>query len=307
MNKFDFKHNRCLLNTSVIYIKEDCYDITVELVELQRKARIFEEKRDKFQAEAREWAKKRDYLNSKVGELLNQAQAEKKLRDKFNKKVKDLKKEKEAIKEKLDEYQKNANQIKKDLDSISSKDLKKIMKIRKQIKSLEWKYQTNVINTNEEKEIIGQIDRLEKTLEGNKDLLILLNQLEDQLNKIKEIQKELKKKQREIVNIAQKSQIHHQKMVDIYNEIDTKIRPEADKAHQKFLSCRKLADQNHENLSMLIPRIRILKKKLIQKRNDINKISEVVETRVKKALEKVKEGKRLTLEEFQLLVKSGLL
>jgi len=290
----------------VVHIK-DKYDITVELVDLQRKAKLFKEERDKYQSKAKEWARKRDILNSKVGELLNQAQIEKKNRDKYNKKVKILKNEKEIIKNECLQHQIKANRIKNELDKIPPKVLNKIMKIRNQIKKLEWKYQTNVIKPEEEKEIINQIERLERQLDENKDLLVKLNSLENQLNQIKELQSKVKDKVKEIYKTAEQSQVHHEKMVDIYNQIDNKVRVEADNAHQKFIEAKKAADDCHNKFIEIIPRIKYLRKKLIQNRNDINKISEVVETRVKKALEKMKEGKRLTLDEFQLLVKSGLI
>ena len=283
------------------------FDFTVELVELQRKAKSYKEERDKLNLIAKDLHRKRDLLNIKVGKLLNLAQQEKKSRDKFNKHVKLVKKEKDVIKVELKKYQMNVNKIKNNMDKIPQKELNRIMKIRKQIKRLEWKYQTNVIPANEEKMIVDQIENMEKELIDKKDLLNQLNEFEDKINQIKEIERRIKEKQKLIISLAEKSQIHHERMVNIYNEIDTEIRPEADKTHQKLLEIRKIADDNHNNLIITLPRIKYLRNKLIKKRNDINKLSNVVETRIKKALEKMKDGKRLTLDEFQLLVKSGLL
>lgn len=276
-------------------------------MELQRKAKFFKEERDKNNRISREWAEKRDKLNSRVGQLLDKAQEEKKKRDTLNKKVKKLKKEKQEIKDNLKEHQKIVNGIKNELDQIPAQELKWTMKIRKQIKNMEWKYQTNVIHPNEEKSIIDKIYQLESQLKDKKDLMEKLNELEDQLDKSREIEKILKEKQKEIISTADESQIHHRRMVNVYNEIDNNVRPKADDCHQKFIDTKKIADEHHKNLIMVIPRIKYLRKRLDRKRDDINKLSMVVESRVEKALEKMKEGKRLTLDEFQLLVKSGLI
>ncbi|MBD3228775.1 MAG: hypothetical protein GF329_11370 [Candidatus Lokiarchaeota archaeon] len=283
------------------------YDITVELVELQRKANHFRKERDKYNRLVKEWANKRDKLNTKVGELLNKAQEEKKKRDKLNKKVKKLKKEKQEIKNAYKKQQNIINEIKAEMDGVPPNELKKTMKIRNQIKDLEWKYQTNVINSEQEKSIVDKIYRLEEEIKDKKHILQQLNSLETKINEIKEIQKELKSKQKEIIATADKSQVYHNNMVRIYDEIDHKVRPAADRAHQKFLEMKKIADQFHNDLIMIIPRIKNLRKKLLYTRKDVNKLSNVVESRVEKAMEKMKQGKRLTLDEFQLLVKSGLI
>jgi len=300
------KSNLILCIKSVVVITDN-YEITVELVELQRKSKIFKKDREKYNQLAKMWLEKRIYYNSLIEDLLNKAQIAKKNRDQLNKQVKVLKKDLQVIKEKLTYHQQISNEIKAEMDKIPAKNLKNLMKIRKQIKSLEWSYQTKVVDKIEEKEIVNQIEKLEKHLDENKTVIEQLNLLEQRLDEIKAIEKEIKNKQKEIIKLADESQVYHQNMVNFYSEIDNKIRPDADLAHQTYLEMKKQADENHNNLTMTIPRIKMLKKKLAQKKNDFNKLSTVVETRVEKALEKMKEGKRLTLDEFALLVKSGLL
>ena len=100
-------------------------------------------------------------------------------------------------------------------------------------------------------------------------------------------------------------------MHELLNQVDNEIKIKADEAHQKYIEAKQKAEEMFSKSQTLLPRINEIMSELGEfhdmKNVKIDKVKEVVENRVDQAVKKFKSGKRLTLEEFTLLVKRGML
>ncbi|HUX99199.1 MAG TPA: hypothetical protein VMV49_06560, partial [Candidatus Deferrimicrobium sp.] len=132
--------------------------------------------------------------------------------------------------------------------------------------------------------------------------------MESEIEEIKAKEKVISKL---IFKFSQESQVHHNRMHELLELVDNEIRVKADEAHKKFIEAKQKADELYLKSETLIPRINEIMHELGEFQNmknvKIDKVQEVMENRVDNAVKKFKSGKRLTLEEFTLLVKRGML
>jgi len=158
---------------------------------------------------------------------------------------------------------------------------------------------------------MDRIDELEAKLSKMKSANKVLTNRKKLKTDIELTKAQLKILSDQVYKYSQESQIHHNRMVEALNLIDNEVRMKADDAHQKFLEAKGKADELYSKSDILLPRINEITKELGEfqdmKNVKMDKVKEVVENRVDKAVQKFKAGQRLTLEEFTLLVKRGML
>ena len=104
-----------------------------------------------------------------------------------------------------------------------------------------------------------------------------------------------------------KSQECHTKILELIKAVD-KVKAEADLAHKHCIKFDNAANDVHNNYLGIIHQIKSIRNKIREiaehtKRKDLDLM---IEEQNKKAYEKVKKGKKLTLNEYILLRKKGL-
>ncbi len=262
-----------------------------------------------YNDEARKYQEQRNILNRKVSQLLKEAKKEKQKRNELNQKVSQIKKEREKLRKDLDAKIQEFKTIDAQIKNIPKKNL--ISRLRKQIRQAEWTLQTKNLTPSEEKALIDRIDALESKLSQYKGINKIFQQRRELNAEIESLKAKMKILSDQIHKYSQESQVHHTRMVEILNSIDNEIKVKADEAHQKFLEAKSKADEFYSKSQTLVPRINEIMDELgeIQdvKNVKLEKVKEVVENRLDEAMKKFKAGKRLTLEEFTLLVKRGLI
>jgi len=283
-------------------------EATIELVDLKNKFKLLRSQSNFYTDEARRFLRLRNSLNQQIVELLNDSKVAKKNRNDLNQKVSELKQERESLRTRLDELFKKFEEL--DLQVKSTENHQSIIKVRQEIHRNEWTLQTQKISPAEENALVERIEQLEAKLSKMKDISKILAERRKVQTDIQSVKAKLKRSSDQIRKYSQESQIHHNKMVESLNAIDNEIKNKADEAHQKYLEAKSKADEYYMKSQTLVPRINEIMDELGEfqdmKNVSMEKVTEVVQNRVDKAVEKFKSGKRLTLEEFTLLVKRGM-
>lgn len=281
-------------------LQKQCGDLDVQV-------QVFIEQRDTFNSEAKKWREQRDVLNQENSERWNELKIQKSKRDEVNEVVKRLKEQKTEIIVQLKAKRKEALTLSEKVNKLLGRTARSVGSVKNQIEKLDWEIQTNPLSPTEEKEIIEQIRLLERQLliqkeaTGLKDKLI---ELKAELGVFSIKHKEISNQISEYIN---KSQEYHTLML----ERMTKVRPfkeKADEAHRKYLECRKTANENHSRYLEAIEQIKILNSKIkeIENTKYTERRNKQTETIIEMARKKLKDKKKLTLDEFKLLNEKGL-
>jgi uncharacterized coiled-coil DUF342 family protein len=179
--------------------------------------------------------------------------------------------------------------------------------IHKQIKDLDWKIQTTPLSRVKEEEIISQISHLEEQLLMNRKAKKLKKEKDELFSTIKKLSVRRNIIYKQKVDYVKKSQEYHTKMLEKINEVD-KVKAEADLAHKNCIKFNTVVNDIHNHYIDVTKQIKsinlkIRKIKESSKRKDLDLM---IEEQSKKAHEKMKQRKKLTLTEYKLLRKKGL-
>lgn len=276
--------------------------------ELTQKLSVLKDQRDKLNAEADEWAEKRDKVNEQVKNLRAETLGLKNERDKLNEEVKELKRQRDEAKTefhaKIEEMRKLDQEIKA---LIQKKPSRTFQALQTEFDRIEWKIQTTTLSLKEEKELVKQV----KPLETQLNIYKKLNQQNQKLAELKAELTALKTKSKlfheQLTETAVRSQQIHKRMME---EIDNskKLKEEADSLHRLFLQTREKVRPIHKEIIEISDRIRKLREEAQKEEEKEKKKSEEAlrEKLEKQAREKLRRGEKLTWEEFQLLAEKGM-
>lgn len=262
----------------------------------------------RLNAEAREWAEKRNKLNEQFKNLRAETLELRSERDKLNEKVKELKQQrnkmKTEIREKIGEIKKLSQEIKaltKKKPSINSQTL------QKKVESIEWTIQTTPLDLEEEKELVEQVKQLEIRLNIRRKLGQLNQKMLELHAELKAIETKNRHYHEKLTETAQKSQGIHERMLEKIAEAE-ELKMEADNLHQLFLRTKERTKPFQGKIIEILDRIKRLKEEIREEEEKEKKrIEEVLREKLeKRAREKLKRGEKLTWEEFQILAEKGM-
>lgn len=283
-------------------------DLEAQRSKLNKKAEEHRRKRDKLNNTSRRWADKRDRLNSESRDNLEKANRHRKKRDSLNDQVKTAKVEREK-------YNKMASELQAKLGGLKKRHLPKdgvtLDKLKKEVRSLEFKQQTQVLSVDKERELLdilsdiqSKIREREKLLEGNQEIQEVMTQRNESKDKAENAHAK-------VGECANNAQVEHEAMVKFYDEAD-RLRREADHAQQEFISAKTDADEAHKNHVEMVKQVHDFDKiiaGLRQKKAKAKK--DKIETAAKKEAEDIydrfKAGEKLSTEDLMSLQKAGYL
>ncbi|MFP3219591.1 MAG: hypothetical protein RXR41_00245 [Candidatus Marsarchaeota archaeon] len=274
-------------------------DVADETFELRQNLEVLEEKINEASKVAREAKKTRDDLHAKIKELAEVAKAERESRDKVNEEVKKIKGMKDAL---IKDYNKKKEEFEK-LQAQVTPPSKREERLEKELKRLEWEYQTSAIPPSKAKEMEERILQLEAQLKSVKQYNENREKLEKMRAELRETEAEFKAFRDKLEELANEAHSHHKKMLEAVEQIKA-LRAQADEAHMRYLA------SNTQLTFMRAQKIAILKR-LNEVNADRNiraqlqfyqKAKEKMEELNEKAKEKVSKGKRLSFQEFQAYV-----
>jgi len=269
------------------------------------------ELRIKFQStkeEAKVWAEKRDALNAESKEIWGEARDLKARRDELNERIKKLKEERTKLHTEVAPKREELEALKKKMDELPGGTGRSARAIAKRIEALDWEIQTNPLTLAEEKELVSRIKVLEEQM-------IVCKEAEEVRNRLLELRSEFGSLKitandihEKIMELAKQSQELHEKMLAKIKEAET-IKPEADEAHKKYSSLRSQVDEAYGSLIEAVSRAKAIRLQVRQEQENEEKrrLETALAAGSEEAMKKLKEKRKITLDEFKILKSKGLI
>jgi uncharacterized coiled-coil DUF342 family protein len=285
---------------------------------------VLKDQVNKVDIESKKHVEKRDQLNQQTKVLNFEINDIKKQRDDINKRVHVLKQQRDILRVKIkpivDEIQainEKKEELRKKSPHIRKKD------IQKEIDKIDWKIQTETLDLQEEKRLVGEVKLLETQLSGYKKIEKENKKIADHLQEKKVLDNQAESFHRELSEFARRSQELHEKMIAKIAEVKA-VKGEADALHRGFIESRgKVKDLLVEiavltgQLLGLQNNVREENKELREKEkalrlkekeeSDTQKNQKLLDEQALKAKlgvqakEKLDKGEKLSWNEFQLL------
>ena len=285
-----------------------------------------------LQFQIEEFRKKRDDLNQRTKDLINELQEidnqiEAKLnvakenyqkkRDYWNSKVKKLKDKKNEYKKILDGFiEDKKNIIKENNSEGESKKVLSVKQIERKIENLERRIEIDNLDIPEENAIIDKIKELAQIKQE-----YLSEQQNSELfkleKKIKIVKLNLNKIYEQLNKWSNKSQNYHAKMHEMYQSIN-ELREKKKSLEEELIANKKAADDYHEQfLKVMNQKKKVSRGKKVQKferpikkaykvnNKRMEELERLKEEKLAEALEKQKAGKKLNLYEARLILEQS--
>ncbi|OLS24877.1 MAG: hypothetical protein HeimC3_17520 [Candidatus Heimdallarchaeota archaeon LC_3] len=298
-------------------IKLNIGDLRYKIDEMESEVRSWRSKREELNNQVIEKAKSRNDLNTKVKELITTANEAKVERDKANAEINKLKEEKNEFHKEIERLvaivektEREQNKPQKNIPlNVANK---KIKKLQQDMQTLEWKLQTTGnITIQEERDVVERIGAFEQELE---DLLKYQESSKERQEagyKLRVNRQKLRKTIQSMNKLARDSRAFHTTMIQGYHEAN-KIRKEADAIHADIQKIKERADAIHAEYVNKIKEKRKLSdkvKKFRKKERDIQSAinREQIQEKTAEAVQKTKEGKKISFDDFKNLINKGLI
>jgi uncharacterized coiled-coil DUF342 family protein len=286
---------------------------------------------NKADIESKKMVEKRDQLNVQSTKINLEIRSLKKERDEVNKKVHTLKQERDEVRVKIkpimDEIQAindKKDELKKKMPHVRQRD------IQKEIDKIDWKIQTETLDLQEEKRLIGEIKLLETQLVGYRKIEKENKKIAEHIHERKALDARAESFHKELSAFSSESQRLHETMIAKIAEVK-KVKEEADGLHKSFIENREktrnlrveiavltgqmlglrntLREQNKELREKAIAeRVKVMTiRQKEQEEADIIKNQKMLEDQALKsklgaqAKEKLDKGEKLSWNEFQLI------
>jgi uncharacterized coiled-coil DUF342 family protein len=273
-------------------------------VEAEKHRRV----RDDLNEKTREWVEKRDTLNAKVRELVDQAAKHRETRDQLNVKVREAKEER-------DKWNKLVNEMNEKVTKIKKENLPKngppVSKLKKELKNLEFKQMTSVLSKEKEQELIDQMGELQSQIKEREKAYDQNEEVKNAIKELRDAKDQAEIYHKSVSECAEKAQAEHDAMIELYEQADA-LRKEADKAQESFIANKVNADDEHkkhiENIRQVHDYDKIIagmrqKARKAKKKDDEASAKEEAE----KIFDRFKAGEKLSTEDLMALQKSGYL
>ena len=217
---------------------------------LIKKATKLRDRRNELNELANEFANKRDDLNAKTREKIDEAQEHREKRDELNEQVQEHKNKRNELNAEADELFDEAEELKQDMEFDSDKSIEEFKQeiddLEKKIEELEETeshLQTETSDAENERELIKE---KRKKLAEKKKKLVQINEFESLVEEAEEVRSEASQHHQKVTELADKAQEHHNQMIEAYREADD-IRDEADEVTELFVEAQDAADRHHED------------------------------------------------------------
>ncbi len=249
---------------------------------------------------------KNEYLNLKgrKEELYNEVQ---KLKSERNQVREDLRALREEVNLLLNEL--------KNLQSVIGRKRVNVFELKERLEKLEWEYQTRTMDPEEEKNFVERIRDTESLLR----IAERYNECLNQIKTLRQVINEKRKTHKELTDTIKKISVQYLEVKSQLNDLKNKIndmRAKLRELIEKKEALRRKADEYHYKYIAKINEIRQLREEiertaLLLKAAELSKVlskrrAELYEVALK-ALEKYKQGEKLSLDEFKLLMEFNLI
>jgi uncharacterized coiled-coil DUF342 family protein len=258
--------------------------------------------RDQADAEAREWAGKRDKSNEQSGNFRTEIKGLRSTRDSLNEEVKDLKLQRGAFKERIRQKIEEIKKLKQERRQLTSqKPSRSHESLQKEVEGIDWKIQTTSPNMQEEKELVDKVRQLETKLNVHRKLESLSQKIRALQAEIADLEMRSKLCHEKLTKTACESQdLHHVMLrrIEELKELETK----ADNQHKAFLQAREKGKTTQQEIIKASTLVKQLQAELRagedqEKKRREDALRKKLQEQIR---EKLKRGDKLSWEEFQL-------
>jgi len=262
--------------------------------------------RDELNEKTREWADRRDELNSQVRKLIEEANGKREMRDKLNADVKSAKAHRDEWNRKYNDLSDKLMQLKREKMPKSGQSIRRF---RAELRALEKKHMTSVMNAGKERELVEQISELSNRIREMEKEMEQFTEIKTAEKDAREAKDKAEGYHRDVSELAERAQSEHDAMLKLYEEADA-LRKEADDAQERFVETKLKADEEHRehiehirqvhDFDKIISGIRDRTRREKKERDDDSAKKEAEEI-----FGRFKSGEKLSTEDIMVLQKSG--
>ena len=289
-------------------------DLRNRIGEIESEVKQWRSKREELNNQVIEKAKTRNDLNTKVRELISVANDSRKLRDESNLEIGKLKDQKSRLLADTDKLQQIMEKTGAEIEKspVPSTSGRRSVDFDKQLKELEWKLQTTSnLTIDEERSLVERISKLEEQLATLQEFRELGKERRDAHIELRKKRQELRKTIQSMNKLARESRAHHNKMIEGYHEANGH-RKQADGIHSDIQKVKKEADGVHHEYVAKIREKRkfsdaLRKHQKLDRDEFVTKSKEKARVKTEEAIQKSKDGKKITFEDFKALINRGLI
>ena len=184
------------------------------------------------------------------------------------------------------------------------------------IRRLERQLETTPFLTKEmEKQTLQQLEELSSEFEKLEQFKDLRSEFRDIQNKLRHMQTEIKTYHTSVTTLAQESQIHQEKMIAATKEAK-KIKEIADASHAEVIALSSTISSIRKELDSLTQEVKRVSSELGEqvqaarraKKMEAKRVREQrLDAKAEEILTRYKDGEKLTLDEFKVLMERGLI
>jgi uncharacterized coiled-coil DUF342 family protein len=175
-----------------------------------------------------------------------------------------------------------------------------------EIAEIDWNIQTEPHSLEEEKKLVDQVKALEIQLQAHKKIEQLKGKIYGLGAEAQTLKDEIKTDSDKILELAEQSQKFHEKMIEGLEKAKT-LKMEADENHRKYVENREKAKACHIKFVEKLEQVKALRAAIRQKEEE-EKSRQQADLKRKveeEALDKLKQGKKMSFDEFKILAEQG--
>jgi uncharacterized coiled-coil DUF342 family protein len=276
--------------------------------DLQKKANDLKEKRDNLHKTSKQLAEERDKINANIRSLRNEINEHKTKRDELNERVRHAKGQRDELNEKSKDMKKKIRSLERKKATASGEDL---VKLRKQLHSLETEQMTQAMSPQKEKKLIETISELHTKIKFQEDELSKDPKLKKAFEEEEVFKKKAEKQHETVEELASRAQQEHEEMINLITKLDNLIK-RVNQIQENIVNTKINADDVHKNFIAHVDRIHEIERELTSlKESTYQKKKKADKTAAHKEasdiFEKFKKGEKLSTEDLMTLQKAGLI
>lgn len=264
--------------------------------------------RDDLNEKTRQWADRRDELNSQVRKLIDEANARRENRDKLNAEVREVKVKRDDWNGKFNDLSDKVQALRREK---TPKDGISVRRIRAELRALEKTHMTSVLTPEKERSLVEQMSHLSGKLQAMEKEIEQFAEVRAAEKEARDAKDQAEQFHKLVAELAEKAQAEHDVMLGLYDEADA-LRKEADEAQEKFIEAKLAADEEHRehiehirqvhDFDKLITGIRDKSRRAKREKDD-----SVAKKESEEIFDRFKRGEKLSTEDLMVLQKSGYL
>lgn len=280
--------------------------LSERLETLEREAKELKASMDSLLKEADEHLERRNELNKKFQERKLKAGELKGQRDRLNLEVKRLKSERDEARKEANVRRLKLKELKAKYENLRSRVKGSLRRAEEELEALEWSVQTNPYSPVEERKALARIARLEDELNAHRRMRELLSRIKETEMEVKAFNQQAELKHGELMKMVEESEKRHREMMRLMEDA-ANVKKEADEEHRRFVEAKDKLKEIQRKYSATLLEIKAARKRLKDAywKNSLEKGEELKKRLEEEASEKLKQGGKLTFEEFKVLVEKG--